>query len=58
MTKRPAPTVVEYVTATVEHASLDRWGGKGAPLVLCESRSLAGALHSPAATRDVARPSV
>ena len=34
----------------VAHASLDRWGGQPAPLILCESRSLAGVLHDLAAT--------
>ena len=34
----------------MNYASLDRWGGKPAPLILCESRSLAGVLHNLAAT--------
>jgi hypothetical protein len=42
---RTAPSVAEYVADTVERATLDRWGGP-APLILCESRSLAGALHN------------
>jgi hypothetical protein len=45
-----APTVAEYVLDSVNHASLDRWAGKPAPLILCESRSLAGALRNLAAT--------
>jgi hypothetical protein len=42
---RTAPTVAEYVARSVDRAALDRWGGHPAPLILCESRSLAGALH-------------
>ena len=34
----------------MQHASLDRWDGQPAPLILCESRSLAGVLHDLAAT--------
>lgn len=48
---RTAPSVAEYVAAQVDYASLDPWGGK-APLILCESRSLAGALE-PVAMRYV-----
>jgi hypothetical protein len=45
-----APTVAEYVLGQVDWATLDRWGGQPAPLILCESRSLAGTLRSLAAT--------
>ena len=45
-----APSVAEYVADAVARASLDRWGGQPAPLILCESRSLAGVLHDLAAT--------
>lgn len=45
-----APTVAEYVADRVGEASIDRWAGRPAPLILCESRSLAGALRSLAAT--------
>jgi hypothetical protein len=44
-----APSVAEYVADAVARASLDRWGGRPAPLILCESRSLAGVLHTSAA---------
>lgn len=43
-----APTVAEYVADAVQDASIDRWG-QPAPLVLCESRSLAGVLRGLAA---------
>jgi hypothetical protein len=42
---RTASSVAEYVTDEVAHASLDRWNGWPGPLILCESRSLAGALR-------------
>ena len=42
--------MADYVAESVAHASLDRWGGKPAPLIICESRSLAGVLHNLAAT--------
>jgi hypothetical protein len=45
-----ATTVAEYVADRVKGASIDRWAGKPAPLILCESRSLAGALRGLAAT--------
>jgi hypothetical protein len=44
-----APSVAEYVADAVQDASLDRWGGEPAPLILCESRSLAGVLSGIAA---------
>jgi len=34
-----AASVAEYVADAVNHASLDRWDGQPAPLILCESRS-------------------
>jgi hypothetical protein len=40
-----APSVAEYVANTVEYALIDRWDGEPAPLILCESRSLAGVLR-------------
>ena len=43
-TWRTAPTVAEYLRAEVENACLDPWAPGHAPLILCESRSLAGAL--------------
>ena len=45
-----APTVAEYVLDAVDYALIDRWDGNPAPLILCESRSLAGALDDLAAT--------
>lgn len=45
-----APSVAEYVADAARNASLDRWDGAPAPLILCESRSLAGALNNLAAT--------
>jgi hypothetical protein len=45
-----APSVAQYVTDRVAEASLDRWDGQPAPLILCESRSLAGVLYNLAAT--------
>jgi hypothetical protein len=47
---RTAHSVAEYVADSVNNASLDRWDGRPAPLILCESRSLAGALDDVAAT--------
>lgn len=44
-----APTVAEYLNDRVSEASIDRWAGEPAPLILCESRSLAGALRGLAA---------
>lgn len=43
-----AATVADYVTEAVDRALIDRWDGAPAPLILCESRSLAGALRSTA----------
>jgi hypothetical protein len=44
-----APSVAEYVARQVAFASIDPWAGAPAPLILCESRSLAGALRATAA---------
>ena len=44
-----APTVAEYVTGAVAYATIDRWNGQPAPLILCESRSLTGVLRGLAA---------
>ena len=40
-----APTVVLYTLRAARRAALDRWDGRPAPLILCESRSLAGVLY-------------
>src|SRR5262245_21692474 len=45
---RTAPTVADYVNESVQRATLDRWDGKPAPMILCESRSLAGVLRATA----------
>lgn len=45
---RTARTVADYLDTSVLRATIDRWGGKTAPLVLCESRSLAGVLRATA----------
>jgi hypothetical protein len=42
---RTAPTVADYVIDAATHAAIDRWDGQAAPLILCESRSLAGTLE-------------
>jgi hypothetical protein len=44
-----AASIGAYVYAQIERAALDPWGGAPAPLILCESRSLAGALRPTAA---------
>jgi hypothetical protein len=46
---RMAATVADYVLDAVDYASIDRWAGEPAPLILCESRSLAGTLYDTAA---------
>jgi hypothetical protein len=43
-----APTVAAYVAAQVDYARIDPWAGEPAPLTLCESRSLSGALRATA----------
>jgi hypothetical protein len=44
-----APTVGAYVAAEVRGARIDCWAGQAPPLILTESRSLAGVLRSLAA---------
>jgi hypothetical protein len=45
-----ASTVVDYLTEAVDRARIDLWAGSPAPLLICESRSLAGVLRDLAAT--------
>ena len=45
---RTAPSIAEFVAESVERAALAPWAGKPAPLIICESRSLAGALRATA----------
>ena len=47
---RYAASVPDYVRAATEDARLDLWDGAPPPLILCESRSLAGVLRPTAAT--------
>jgi hypothetical protein len=42
---RTADTVADYLIEAVDDASIDRWDGAPAPVILCESRSLAGTLY-------------
>jgi len=44
-----APTVADYIRDQVKFARLNPWGDEPAPLILCESRSLAGVLERTAA---------
>jgi hypothetical protein len=44
-----APTVYEYIERVLPSARIDLWDGSPPPLILCESRSLAGVL------REIAR---
>jgi hypothetical protein len=44
-----AATVADWLADDVQYAMLDRWDGQPAPLILCESRSLAGTLRNLAA---------
>lgn len=46
---RYAESVYQYVEDTLPLARIDLWGGLPPPLILCESRSLAGALRDIAA---------
>lgn len=46
---RYAATVYQYVEDTLPLARIDLWDGKPPPLILCESRSLAGVLRGIAA---------
>lgn len=42
-------SVADYILGLIDSASLDRCGGKPAPLIMCASRSLAGVLYDTAA---------
>ena len=46
---RFARTVYEYAIDSVKHGRIDCWGGKPAPLILCESRATKGVLSRIAA---------
>lgn len=43
-----AATILDYVLDAVKRATLNPWGDGPAPLILCESRSLAGVLNGTA----------
>ena len=43
---RSAATVADYLAEAIERARIDCWDGHPAPLILCESRSLAGVLRA------------
>jgi hypothetical protein len=45
-----ADTVSDYARSRLRHARIDLWDGAPPPLILCESRSLAGVLRDIAAT--------
>ena len=45
-----ANSVYEYALDQLAHARVDLWDGESPPLILCESRSLAGVLRQIAAT--------
>jgi hypothetical protein len=45
-----AESVYRYVTDALEEARIDLWDGASPPLILCESRSLAGVLENIAGT--------
>ena len=47
---RYAESVYRYVEDGLSHARIDLWGGEPPPLILCESRSLAGVLKRIAGT--------
>lgn len=47
---RYAGSVYRYVTDALEEARIDLWDGAPPPLILCESRSLAGVLENIAGT--------
>jgi hypothetical protein len=47
---RYASSVYEYVDDTLRSARVDLWDGEPPPLILCESRSLAGVLRDIAST--------
>jgi hypothetical protein len=40
-----APTVAEYVADRVEYANIDRWPGVSRPVIVAESRAVAGTLE-------------
>jgi hypothetical protein len=44
-----AADVYSYIAGLLDSARIDAWGGRPAPLILCESRSLAGVLRAVAA---------
>jgi len=44
-----APSVAQYLRDRVGQARIDAWAGQPPPLVICESRSLAGVLRSTVA---------
>jgi hypothetical protein len=39
-----APSVYDYAVEAIKRARIDCWGGKPAPLILCEARSMKGVL--------------
>jgi hypothetical protein len=45
---RNAPSVYQYALDAIDDARVDAWAGSPAPLILCESRSLAGVLRDTA----------
>jgi hypothetical protein len=47
-----APTVYEYIATAVNRARIDCWAGQNPPMILTESRSLAGVLQTIAMTLD------
>jgi hypothetical protein len=49
-----AATVADYTRRSVDHARVDLWAGDPPPLLICESRSLAGVLREVASTYLVA----
>jgi hypothetical protein len=46
---RSAPTVQQYLIDSVATARIDCWGGRPAPLIICEARSTKGVLERIAA---------
>lgn len=46
-------SVAEYVIDSADRASLDRWAGKPAPLIICESEGVYGVLYDLAARYTV-----
>jgi hypothetical protein len=45
---RSAGSIADYLDESLRLATLDRWDGQPAPLIICESRSLAGVLRATA----------